>query len=212
MKVRSPILRLIHLDKTYSLLTCKNVNVILQLFKLLDVHDEDAINDIQFYAFMHQSTDLNKHRIYKVFDMLDVDGSGQIDFDEFYLLICILIAIQDKEEKQFIYRHSRTVFELLDEDGSQTISAEEFGSFGFLFNFYGVAVGEIFSEFDVSGDQELDYKEFKMFAMACIDKQTEIELQKRAKLEKKRRREEEKQKNAEARVEDGWIRHHCQII
>ena len=33
-------------------------------------------------------------QIYKSFDMLDVDGSGEIEFDEFYLLITLLIAIK----------------------------------------------------------------------------------------------------------------------
>ena len=50
--------------------------------------------DIQFYCFMRSVTDLNKGQIYKVFDMLDVDRSGLLDFDEFYLLICILVAIR----------------------------------------------------------------------------------------------------------------------
>ena len=54
----------------------------------------------------------------------------------------MILFIQDKEEKQFIYRHSRTVFDLLDEDGSNDISAEEFGHFGFLFNFQGQAINE----------------------------------------------------------------------
>ena len=63
----------------------------------------------------------------------------------------------------------------MDEDGSNSVSADEFEQFGFLFNFQGRAVRHIFKEFDVSGDQELDYQEFKMFAMACIDKQSELE-------------------------------------
>lgn len=117
----------------------------------------------------------------------------------------LLPSVQDKQEKQFIFRHSRSVFELLDADGSNNISAEEFESFGFLFNFERRAVWQIFREFDVSGDQvnmiytngwlllrmskkvyklrvnfqELDYQEFKMFAMACIDRQNEIEQKKR---------------------------------
>ena len=45
------------------------------------------------------------------------------------------------------------MFELLDADGSNNISADEFESFGFLFNFDGGAVRHIFKEFDVSGDQ-----------------------------------------------------------
>ena len=63
----------------------------------------------------------------------------------------------------------------MDEDGSNSVSADEFEQFGFLFNFQGRAVRHIFKEFGVSGDQELDYQEFKMFAMACIDKQSELE-------------------------------------
>lgn len=43
---------------------------------------------------MRHVTNIDKKKIYKVFDMLDVDGSGEMDFDEFYLLMCILIAIK----------------------------------------------------------------------------------------------------------------------
>lgn len=61
-----------------------------------------------------------------------------------------VVLPQDNEEKQFIYRHSsRTVFDLLDGDGSKAISAEEFATSGFLFNFQGAAVKKIFQEFDV---------------------------------------------------------------
>ena len=131
----------------------KNSRIVLELFRLLDIHNEKVLNDVQFWAFMKTATDLTKNQIYKVFDMLDVDRSGAIDFDEFYLLICILIAVDDNEEKHFIYRHSRTVFDLLDEDSSGNISAYEFETFGFMFNLHGEAIRTIFSEFDVSGDQ-----------------------------------------------------------
>lgn len=131
----------------------RNVRIVLELFRLIDVHDEMVLNDVQFCAFMKTATDLSTNQIYKVFDMLDVDGSGAMDFDEFYLLICILIAVQDKAEKNFIYRHSRAVFDLLDEDNSGNISAYEFETFGFLFNLQGEAIQTIFGEFDVSGDQ-----------------------------------------------------------
>ncbi len=49
--------------------------------------------------------------------------------------VFVLACCQDKQEKEFIYHHSRTVFELLDQDGSGNISAEEFETFGFVFNF-----------------------------------------------------------------------------
>ena len=34
--------------------------------------------------------------------------------------------IKDRTEKQFIFRHSKIVFDLMDEDGGGTISADEF--------------------------------------------------------------------------------------
>ena len=66
---------------------------------------------------------------------------------------CLSIFLLDKQEKDFIVRHSQTVFELLDEDGNSNISAQEFEGFTFLFNFEGRAVKQIFYEFDVSGKQ-----------------------------------------------------------
>jgi len=50
--------------------------------------------DIIFYQFMKRATDMSKSMIYKIFDMLDFDGSGQIDFNEFYVIICILVAVK----------------------------------------------------------------------------------------------------------------------
>ena len=34
--------------------------------------------------------------------------------------------VNDRTEKQFIFRHSKIVFDLMDEDGGGTISADEF--------------------------------------------------------------------------------------
>lgn len=126
---------------------------------------------------MKQTTDMSKTMIYKIFDMLDFDGSGRIDFNEFYVIICIIVAVkvssctllsqflsrerlvilvvffQDNLEKQFIYSHSRTVFDFLNEDSSNAVSVEEFINFGFLFNFREDAIRGIFREFDLSGDQ-----------------------------------------------------------
>ena len=183
MKVTSPLLDKLHLQKTYCLLPGRNVKLVYEFFKLLDIHNQSSLNDVQFLTLVNHFTDLDESHIYKVFDMLDTDCSGSIDFNEFYLLICILIAVKDNMIKSFIYRHSRTVFDLLDEDNSGSISAHEFESFGFLFNMHKDCIRDIFAEFDVSGDQNLDYSEFKMFAMECIDRQLDRETEKKGILE-----------------------------
>ena len=107
MKVTSRCLSHLRLDQTYCLLNARGVSVVLELFKAIDIRGEMALDgkasrstgrycgsDIQFFVFMRAVTDLSKDKIYAVFDMLDVDHSGLLDFDEFYLLICILIAVR----------------------------------------------------------------------------------------------------------------------
>lgn len=46
---------------------------------------------------------------------------------------------------------------MMDEDGGGTISADEFGQYGFLFNLKDHSVRDIFFEFDVSGDEVGNY-------------------------------------------------------
>ena len=58
--------------------------------------------------------------------MIDRQGRGDILWQDFYLVVAILISLKDRNEKQFIFRHSKIVFDLMDEDGGGTISADEF--------------------------------------------------------------------------------------
>jgi Ca2+-binding EF-hand superfamily protein len=142
-----------------------------ELFDTLDCHGTQVLDDIQFLAFMKHATNLNTSKILKLFETLDVDDSQEMDFDEFYLLVCMLIAVKDHLEKEFLNRHSRTCFELLDGDASRTIEIEEFETFGYLFNISKRASRKIFAEFDVDGSDGLSYEEFSMFALACVEEQ-----------------------------------------
>lgn len=94
-----------------------------------------------------------------------------MDLGEFFLLISLLIANKDKKEKEFMHAHSKTVFDLLDEDGSGAITVEEFQRLGFLFDLHHREIRSIFKDFDISGDHALDYSEFRMFTLACINNQ-----------------------------------------
>ena len=58
--------------------------------------------------------------------MIDRQGQGDIRWEDFYLVVAILLSLKDRTEKQFIFRHSKIVFDLMDEDGGGTISADEF--------------------------------------------------------------------------------------
>lgn len=43
---------------------------------------------------MRHVTNLNKRQIFLVLDMLDQDATGYIEFKDFYLLMCIFIALK----------------------------------------------------------------------------------------------------------------------
>ncbi|GBG86778.1 hypothetical protein CBR_g42062 [Chara braunii] len=134
MRVTFPFLARLHLDPAEELLTAQALQVVWTFFKLLDVHECNIMEDVVFEAFMRLSTDLDLRQIRLVFTMFDVDNNGFIDFDEFYLLCCMLIAMKDCRERNFMSSHALTCFKLLDNDGSESLTIEEFERFGFVFN------------------------------------------------------------------------------
>ncbi|CAG7837865.1 unnamed protein product [Allacma fusca] len=194
MKVISPMIDYFHLDPAYALLSIQNLMTAMQVFHLLDLHGSKFLNDVIFGYYMKQTTDLESGEIGVVFRLLDVDGSGTMEFDEFYLLFCVMIACKlpmvpavsgrisrnpDQYEKEFVYRHSSSIFRLIDADNSGQISSHEFANMGMLFNFDKRSVMSIFNEFDISGDKNLDFSEFRLFTMACIDEQRIFDAQKK---------------------------------
>lgn len=62
------------------------------------------ISDIQFYQFMKHVTNLSKHQIFLVLDMLDHAATGYIEFKDFYLLMCIFIALKVRNRGGICYR------------------------------------------------------------------------------------------------------------
>ncbi|KAL0973815.1 hypothetical protein UPYG_G00211530 [Umbra pygmaea] len=178
---KGSVLNYLGFDSVYCLLSLRNAKILVDYFKLLDVHKRNTLNDIQFFHFMHHVTDMKTKDIRMTFDMLDWDACGQIGFEQFYMLVCILLSTEYNVANNFISRHSRPVFELLDLDGGRSICPTEFEASGFLFNFKRHALNDIFYEFDISGDEKWNYKEFKMFAMACVDMQDDATKLKDAK-------------------------------
>ncbi|XP_045856814.1 EF-hand calcium-binding domain-containing protein 9 [Meles meles] len=171
----------LYLDKLYCLLSVRNVKALLEYFHLLDVHRNNTLNDVLFYHFLHHVTRWNRTQIMIVFNMLDWNAMGEIGFDQFYMLVCILLAQENHLEEQFIFRHSRPVFELLDLDGALRIGAENFHMYNFLFNIKKEDLRELYHDFDITGDRRLNYKEFKLFTIFTMDK-----YQERQKAEKQK--------------------------
>ncbi|XP_042307221.1 EF-hand calcium-binding domain-containing protein 9 [Sceloporus undulatus] len=185
------------LDRMYCLLSVRNARALTAYFSLLDVHNKNALNNLQFYNFLHYITNLTKAQIMLVFDLLDWNGKGEVSFDEFYMLVCIIMSHENHLEKQFMYRHCHAVFELLDIDGGHTVGPTEFQATRFLFNIKKSELSQIFKDFDISGDEQLNYKEFRMFTIFCIDRQ-----QRKATEKLKRQTDKSEEAEAEDEVED----------
>ncbi|XP_014641709.1 PREDICTED: EF-hand calcium-binding domain-containing protein 9 [Ceratotherium simum simum] len=181
----------LYLDKLYCLLSVRNVKALVDYFHLLDVHRKNTLNDVLFYHFLHHVTNLTRTQINIVFNMLDWSAVGEIGFDQFYMLVCILLAQENRLEERFIFRHSRPVFELLDVDGELRVGAANFHMYNFLFNIKRQALRELYHDFDITGDRCLNYKEFKLFTIFFMDKYQERQKAEKEKalLEKKRSRQ-----------------------
>ncbi|XP_034508985.1 EF-hand calcium-binding domain-containing protein 9-like [Ailuropoda melanoleuca] len=111
------------------------------------------LTDVLFYHFLHHVTSWKRTQIMVVFNMLDWNATGEIGFDQFYMLVCILLAQQNHLEEQFIFRHSRPVFELLDLDGELRIGPDNFHMYNFLFNIKKQDLKELYHDFDITGDR-----------------------------------------------------------
>ncbi|XP_006864908.1 PREDICTED: EF-hand calcium-binding domain-containing protein 9 [Chrysochloris asiatica] len=185
MKVKQgSFLWYLYLDKIYCLLSVRNVKALMDYFHLLDVHHKNTLNDVLFFHFLQHVTNLTKPQIMIIFDMLDWNAVGEIGFDQFYMLVCLLLSHQNHLEKQFIYRHARPVFELLDQDGDLRIGQDNFQLYSFLFNIKKQELKELYRDFDVTGDCRLNYKEFKLFTIFSVDKYQERQRVKKEKAEK----------------------------
>ncbi|XP_075398840.1 EF-hand calcium-binding domain-containing protein 9 [Tenrec ecaudatus] len=191
----------LYLDKVYCLLSVRNAKALLDYFHLLDVHHNNTLNDVLFFHFLHHVTNLTRSQIMKTFDMLDWNASGEVNFDQFYMLICILLAHQNHLKEQFLYRHSRPIFELLDLDGDLKLGPQDFQLFSFLFDIKKQKLKQLYEEFDFTGDHHINYKEFKLFTIFSVDK-----YQERQKAEKEKATEKVKEKEKEkAKAKAKWL-------
>ncbi|KFQ73628.1 EF-hand calcium-binding domain-containing protein 9, partial [Phoenicopterus ruber ruber] len=170
------------LDEVPCLLSVRNTAALAEYFQLLDVHRKNYLNskrclrarcfpDLQFYCFLRCATSL----IMLLFDLLDRNATWWICFNEFYMVACVLLCHENHLEKQFMHRHTGPAFRLLDVDRDNMIDFNEFEATRFLFNIQKEELKKIFKDFDMSRDEQLNYREFKMFSVFCIDKQQQKE-------------------------------------
>uniref|UniRef100_A0A667HJK8 EF-hand calcium binding domain 9 n=1 Tax=Lynx canadensis TaxID=61383 RepID=A0A667HJK8_LYNCA len=178
----------LYLDKLYCLLSVRNVKVLVEYFHLLDVHHNNTLNDVLFYHFLHHVTNWKRRQIMIVFNMLDWNAMGEIGFDQFYMLVCILLAQQVSNKID----HSRWLKFPLNADAEAGLNwCRQLPHVQLLFNIKKQELKELYHDFDITGDRRLNYKEFKLFTIFTMDK-----YQERQKAEKENEEKRKKEKKA----------------
>ena len=133
----------------------KDKDKLLGVFREMDVDGDGVIEkDELIKAFnSHSNSVLTEQEVEKVLELVDTNGSGQIDFTEF------LVAASN-EEKMLEEQRLENAFNYLDSDHSGYITIEEVKAFLDGSEETGDEIKKIFDEVDVNGDGEISKKEF----------------------------------------------------
>ncbi len=66
----------------------------------------------EFLEFARGATNLVDFRILNLFDWLDVRNAGCLEFDEFFLFVALLFAVESGQSTHFLYFHGKRVFSM----------------------------------------------------------------------------------------------------
>ena len=158
----------IHLTPPSYNLSALNFKIIHELYKKLN-YSGKGIDDIVFDIFLHKIISDEDINTTEIFHLFDIKLNGAISFNEFYLLVQILIAIRDNQISDFFNANSRVIFDLLDEDCIGMIQIKRINSLSFLLNMHPYEIEEKFRQHDTSKNDALDYEEFKIFVLDCVN-------------------------------------------
>jgi len=131
-----------------QLLTKSEKENLAKIFKAIDKNGDGKLSKeeiLEGYDLFF-GKNLDKVDIEKMFDAVDIDRSGYIDYSEF--------VIASMNEKQLLTNEKlQSAFKMFDKDGSGLISAEEIKEvLGFGKTLSEEAVNEIIKQVDENGD------------------------------------------------------------
>ena len=172
---KKSIIYYMHLSKPSYNLSARNFDIIHKVYDQLcggsnadGDGDGDGMDDIMFKHFINAVLK-DGRKADDMFELFDTDMGNSVDFDEFYLCVCILIAIKDNVIGHFFEANTRVCFDLLDTESLGMITKNQTKQMAIILDMTPREVMSNFEEFDTSHDEALDYEEFRLFALRCID-------------------------------------------
>jgi len=127
-----------------------------KIFKALDDNGDGKLSKIEILSGYeeHFGKHLDEDELDRLFDSVDIDKSGFIDYSEF-------IMATMNEKKNVSEDKLRSAFKIFDQDGNGTITHQEIKSvLGASSAISDEAVDEIIKQVDKNNDGEIQFEEF----------------------------------------------------
>lgn len=138
-----------------------------KVFKSFDTNGDGKLdmNEVKVGYLEHYGRVMSDEEVEAMFQAVDTDNSGFIDYTEFVVAATNQSSITTQEKLQAAFR-------MFDKDGEGTISAEEISqvlNFGGSNSLSTEAVDAIIKQVDENGDGEIQFEEFVMMMKGLDD-------------------------------------------
>ena len=124
----------------------------------------------QFLEFARGATNLVDWRILNLFDWLDVRNSGCIDFDEFFLFVALLFAVESGQSTHFLYFHGKRVFDLCKKQSAdESLQYHRFARLAYALGMSDDLIAGLLKQYGViSFPNQIGFDRFNLYYFAIL--------------------------------------------
>ena len=135
-----------------------------KVFRAMDANGDGKLSKVEIkngYA-EYFGKSLTDEQVDEMFDKVDADGNGEIDYSEF--------VVATMNEKNLLSNNKlQTAFKMFDKDGGGSISTDEIKQvLSFGQNLDETVIAQIINQVDENGDGEISYEEFAAMMLKNI--------------------------------------------